>query len=184
MSKFENQFNELKEKVKKGSTTYSRGELIGLTDAMLNDPDFSYEFVSKKGDGYETETRKPVQDLRNSMKKVVKKEFGISEAELTKLDGAQLPKDFAAAVTEIGGVSIKKYMEAGKTYKFPVTSANEATMKISVKDVPEVTKETSKIVEQEDGKFVSVPTGKTVKTEAHLAAVAKNSVPGWLKKEV
>ena len=185
MATFEKAFKELKAKVEKGSSTYSRGELITLTDAAVNDPDFAYDVYSKKGDGFETETRTPSRDLRVSLKKIAKKEFGIPDAELSKLDTANLPKDFSAAITEINGVVTKKYMEAGKTYRLPMTSKDEATLKISLKTAKEDVRATSKIVKDEKtGEYQSVPTGKTVKTLAHTAIVAKNAVPGWLKKEV
>lgn len=185
MASFDKAFKELKAKVEKGSSTYSRGELITLTDAAVNDTEFTYDVYSKKGDGFETEKRTPSKDLRVSLKKIAKKEFGIPDAELSKLDTATLPKDFSAAITEINGVVTKKYMEAGKTYKFPMTDKNEATLKVSLKQTKEDTRATSKIVKDEQsGEYKSVPTGKTVKTLAHTAIVAKNSVPGWLKKEI
>lgn len=185
MASFEKAFNELKTKVEKGSSTFSRGELVALTDAAVNDPDFTYEAYSKRGDEYETEKRTPSRDLRNAVKKLTKKEFGISDTELTKLDTAQFPKDFSSAISEINGVVTKKYMEAGKTYKFPMTSASEATMKISIKEAKEEVRATNKIVKDEKtGEYRSEPTGKTVKTLKHTAIVGKNGVPGWLKKEV
>lgn len=185
MASFEKAFLELKAKVEKGSSTYSRGELVTLTDAAINDPDFSYDVYSKKGDGFETEKRTPAKDLRVSLKKIAKKEFGIPDAELSKLDTATIPKDFATAITEINGVVTKKYMEAGKTYRLPMTSSDEATLKISLKTTKEEVRDTSKIIKDENtGEYRSVPTGKTVKTLAHTSIVAKNSVPGWLKKEV
>lgn len=186
MAKFEKAFNDLKEKVSKGSTTYSRGDLIGLTDALINDTEYCYPSISKKGDSYETEDRYPARDLRASMKKVVKKEFGVSDAELTKLDTTDLPKDMAAAISEIGSVSIKKYMETGKTYKFPMTGADESTMKVSIRNVDDIVRATSRIEETApgSGKYQSVPTGKTVRTKKHATIVAKNTVPGWLKEEV
>lgn len=185
MATFEKTWKELKEKVAKGSSTYSRGELINLTDAAVNDPEFTYNSISKKGDSYETEVRTPTKDLRESLKKVAKKEFGITDAELVKLDTAQLPKDFSSAITEINGVVTKKYMEAGKTYKFPMTEVDESTMKISIKRAKEETRATNKIVRDEKtGEYRSEPTGKTVKTVEHSAIVGKNGVPSWLKKEV
>lgn len=185
MASFEKAFNELKAKVEKGSSTFSRGELINLTDAMVNDTEFSYDVYSKKGDTFETEKRTPAKDLRVSLKKIAKKEFGIADAELSKLDTATLPKDFSAAITEINGVVTKKYMETGKTYKFPMTDKDEATLKVSLKKTKEDVRDTSKIVKDEKtGEYKSVPTGKTVKTMAHTAIVAKNVVPGWLKKEI
>ena len=133
---------------------------------------------------YEKEERYPVKDFREAIKKTVKKEFGIDAAELAKLDTAELPKEMAQSVTELGGLSIKKYLETGKSYRFPMTSEKEATMSLSLTEAEEVTKATNKITEVAPGKYESVPTGKTVKTSAHTRMVAKNAVPGWLKEDV
>ena len=84
---------------------------------------------------------------------------------------------------DISGL-IKKYLETGKSYRFPMTSEKEATMSLSLTEAEEVTKATNKITEVAPGKYESVPTGKTVKTSAHTRMVAKNAVPGWLKQDV
>ena len=184
MAKFEKTFEELKKKTAEGSSVYSRTDLVNLTGALINDPEYKYDAYSKSGTGYEKEERYPVKDFREAIKKTVKKEFGIDAAELAKLDTAELPKEMAQSVTELGGLSIKKYLETGKSYRFPMTSEKEATMSLSLAEAEEVTKATNKITEVAPGKYESVPTGKTVKTSAHTRMVAKNAVPGWLKEDV
>lgn len=185
MGAFEKKRDELREKVKNGSSTYSRSEFINLVDALTNDPEFEYDSYSKKGETYEVEKKNPTAKLRTGVKKLIKKEYGMPDAELKRIDTADFPKEMAEGMADTVTYCQKEYMLSGKTFKYPMISKDDASHKISIKQTKEDIRKTSKIVKDETtGEYKSVPTGETVKTMAHNAIVAKNTVPPWHKTKV
>lgn len=182
MSSAKKAFKELKEATAKGSSTFSMSSLVNLTEAMINDKEYSYTSYSKKGDSYETEEKNPFLDLRKDLSSLQKKHFGSTEAESNKWLDIEFPKSFSKHLVECGQISTKTYLETGKTYRLPATSPEDAAMKISIKRVPEEVRDTNKIVKDETtGEYRSIPTGNTVKTAAHNIIVARNTVNPWSK---
>ena len=182
-SKFELKVQEISKL--NNSSAFSATTLYELSDALVNDPDYSPTTVVSKDGKPETETSQPVADFRNGLKKLVKDEFGIDSAEAAKLDTAQMPKAVSKSIADMTGLLIRGYLDTGKSYKLPMMSKEESRMQISLKDVDETVEATKKIQKREDGSgWDLVPTGKTVKTKKHKALVSTNKKPAWLKEDV
>ena len=187
--KLKNQYNELcsqiTEKVKKnGSSSYSKSDLVAMTQSLLNTPEHEVEVFIKNGDKEPTTVvTKPVEKYRESLKPVLK-QFGIDKEELNKLQSVTFTKEHAEAVSELAGVIVKDYTGTGRKFKFPITSLTEGEMSISQVTIGDKTTDTRKISKKPNGEYESLPTGKRVKTKEHTALKASNKIPGWLKKEV
>lgn len=187
--KAKNQYNELcsqiTAKVKKnGSSSYSKSDLVTMTQSLLNTPEHEVEVFIKNGDKEPSVvTIKPVEKYRESLKPVLK-QFGIDKDELNKLQTVTFSKEHAEAVSELAGIIIKDYTSTGRKFKLPITSVTEGEMSISQVTVNDKTTDTRKIVKKDNGEYESIPTGKRVKTKEHTALKASNKIPGWLKEEV
>ena len=75
----------------------------------------------------------------------------------------------------------KDYLDTGKSLKFPMTSETETSMQVSIQNAPEKKFDTTKIEQQADGSYVSVPTGKTVTYKERQIMSVSNKVPEHLK---
>lgn len=184
-NEYEKLCNEITEKVKsQGSSSYSKSDLVSMTQSLLNTPEHVVDVYVKNKDGEPSVLpTKPVEKYRESLKPVLK-QFGIDKDELNKVHEVQFTKDHAEALSSLAGIIVKDYTKTGRKLKFPITSPTEGEMSLSQTDVVEKTVATRKIVQKDNGEYESVPTGKTVTTKAHNALRAGNKVPGWLKVEV
>lgn len=153
-----------------------------MTHTLINTPEHEVEIYAKSGDkDYTIVSQKPVERYRNSLKPVLK-QFGIDKDELEKINSVSFPKEHAEAVAELATTIVKDYTGTGRKLVLPITSEEEAQMSISQTVVSEKVTKPNKIVREDDGKYVSVPTGKTVKTKEHTAIKSSNKIPGWLKE--
>lgn len=166
------------------SSAFSASTLNDLSAALLNDPEYTATTVVSKDDKPEKATEQPVAEFRNGLKKLVKDEFGIDNAEAAKLDTAPMPKAVSKSVADMAGYLVRGYLDTGKAYKLPMMGKDEARMQIALKEVDETVEATKKIEKQADGTFKPVPTGKTIKTHKHTELRAINKKPAWLKEEV
>lgn len=164
-----------------GTRAFSRGKLVDMTRSYLNDPAYTSEIYTAKGDTYEVTESTPVANLRGEIKKFVKTNTGLDDAELAKLDTAEVSKSFASATATAAVDIVKNYISTGKRLTLPVNAPDEGVMTIEMVDVEEKTAATKKITETAPGKYESVPTGKVVTRKAHKAARATTKLPGWLK---
>lgn len=183
---YTNLCEEIASKVKKnGSKSHSNADLVAMTHTLVNTPEHEVEILVKDGDkGYNVVAHKPVERYRNSLKPVLKT-FGIDKDEAEKIMDVPFSKEHAEAIVDLSKTIVKDYVGTGRKLVFPVTSENESQMSISQVEVEEKVTKPNKIVKDEKtGEYTSVPTGKTVKTKAHLALKASNKVPGWLKSEI
>ena len=171
---------EITDKVKAaGGSRHSKSDLTLMTQTLLNTPEQEVNVYLKDSTPAST---KPVERYRESLKDVVK-QFGVDKAELDKVQDITFGKEHAEALMDVATTSMKDYISTGRKMIFPVTSKDESQMEISMVEKEEKTEETRKLVQNEDGSYKSVPTGKKKTTKAHKELKASNKVPSWLKTE-
>lgn len=188
MAKTKTNFDAVKEQLTAdtaaGTKAFSRGKLVEMTKAYLNDPAYTSETYTAKGDTYEVTESTPVANFRGEVKKFVKANTGLDDAELAKLDTAEVSKSFASATATVAVDVVKNYIDTGKRLTLPVNAPDEGVMTIEVVNVDEKTAATKKITETSPGKYESVPTGKIVTRKKHKAVRAATKLPGWLREEI
>jgi NACalpha-BTF3-like transcription factor len=170
---------------KNGTSSYSRTDLVSMTNTLINTPDTEVVVIvkSKDGTGPEDVTTTPVKRYRESLKPMLK-QFGIDKTELDRVQDVTFSKEHSDAMIDLSLNIVKDYMLTGRKLKLPLTGKDESAMEISIVDIGEKINATNKIVKDETGKYASVPTGKTVKTVAHKSIKGSNKIPYWLKSEV
>lgn len=179
-SKYEELKNTLKESKK--SSVYSKSTLQKMTNVYFNDLDHESKRVVVSAEGKpEVTTVNPAKEFRAGLKKYVTKTLGVDAAEAEKLDTVDLPTAMTDAALD--GVTFvqKDYLDTGKSLKFPMTAENETAMQVSIQSAPEKKFDTTKIEQQADGSYVSVPTGKTVTYKERQIMSVSNKVPEHLK---
>lgn len=179
-SKYEELVKTLKESKK--SSVYSKSTLQKMTNVYFNDLEHESKRVVLSAEGKpETATTNPAKEFRAGLKKHVVKTLGVDAAEAEKLDTVDLP----TAVTDaaLDGVTYvqKDYLDTGKSLKFPMTSEKETSMQVAIQSAPAKTFDTTRIEKQDDGKYVPVPTGKTVTYKERQVMSVANKVPEHLK---
>lgn len=185
MGKNKTPYDVLKEEVadavkKSGGHRHSRSDYNNLTEALLNSPDQEVSVYVKDGDN--PVTTKPVEAYRNSLKPVLK-QFGVDDAELGKIQEVQFSKNHAEAFNDLAAVAMKGYLDTGRRLVLPVTGPKESQLDLVKVDRDKTSEETKKIVQNEDGSYDQVPTGKRKTKEAHSEIKASNKLPGWLVSE-
>lgn len=185
-----NQYEQLKKDIAakveaSGSRRSSKGDFNAMATTLINTPEAKHEVLVPKqgGNAPEVISTTPVKEYRDALKGVVK-QFGVDTAELGKLDDLQFSKAHGEAIGNLAGILIHDTLQTGRKYQLPQTSIEESVMELSMEDVAEKVEATKKIEQQADGSYLSVPTGKTIKTKKHKALKAKNKVPYWMKQEV
>ena len=179
-SKYEELVKTLKESKK--SSVYSKSTLQKMTNTYFNDLEHESKRVVLSAEGKpETTTVNPAKEFRAGLKKHVVRTLGVDAAEAEKLDSVDLP----TAVTDaaLDGVTYvqKDYLDTGKSLKFPMTSDKETAMQVAIQDAPAKTFDTTRIEKQADGKYVPVPTGKSVTYKERQVMSVSNKVPEHLK---
>ena len=180
MANYEAKKKEFQENSK--STVATTSGLKALNNEFWNDTDYQSKRLVPTGDGVTEVSSCPAKELRDGLKKVVSKTFGVDSAEIGKLDSADLPK----AVTDpmIDGVMTvqKDYLNSGRGLVLPMTDKDETIMKIQIREAGEKTFDTKKIVKDEKtGKYESVPTGERVTNKRRKTITGVNKVPAWLQ---
>lgn len=168
----------------KQSKNFSKSDMVGMTAALLNDPDADVITYVKKGDTYEVHHNNPSRDVRENVYVPLLKAFGVDRAEMAKLEDYKISKAGAEALTDLNLLVTKMYIAEnglGRKLTLPMTSPTEAVQSISIETVPQDVKQTTMIVKNEDGTYSSKPTGKEVTTAPHARLKASNRVPAWLK---
>lgn len=187
MSKYDDLVKSMSEKVSKtGNKNHSNGDLNDLAATLLNTPEQEVTKIvaTNGGESYTEVKTQPVKEHRDELKKMVVKNFGISQEEAKKLDTAPLSNGYAASMMNLATTVQGDYLSTGKKLNFPVRDAGATKMGIQQITLPEKVEETKMIAKQEDGSYKSVPTGKTIKTAKRQALKATNTVPKYLKSEV
>lgn len=184
---YKNLLKEIEKNVKeKGSRNYSKSDQVDLMKELVNDVDHEATIVSKDAAGGVKKTT--INATKNFRENVIRKAMihgGLDKADAQAASETyQVDKAGAESLVTLGMIAMKDYLGTGRKVVLPTTEENEAVMSIQIGDVAEKVEATKKIEQQEDGSYASVPTGKTVKTEAHTKLIAKNKVPDYLKSEV
>ena len=172
---------EITDKVKAaGGTRHSKSDLTSMTQTLLNTPEQEVPVYIK--DSKEPVITKPVERYRESLKGVVK-QFGVDNAELDKVNDVTFNKEHAEAIMDVAQTVMKDYIGTGRKMIFPITDEAESQMEISMVEKSDKVEETRKLVQQEDGSYKTVPTGKKKSTKAHREMKVSNKVPAWLITE-
>lgn len=174
----ESVINEIKESVKtskngKPVKSFSRSLFDKLANAIVNDPDYSYEVYSVRGGKVETKSVKPAELYRAGLK-IILQDFGVDKQEAAKiLDTAyQIPS--AKGIYELAAASIYEYIDAGKSFAFP--TRENFTGSISLSDVAESIT-THRNIQNPSETF-------KVKQKAHKRLEKKSKTAAWLKSRV
>lgn len=184
-NKYQALCEEIKSKVKPGSTRASRSDLVDLAQTMLNTPEHEVTVYIKGADKKPTTvTVTPAKDYRESLKTTLIKDFGVDKDEAEKIMTIPFNKKHAAALIDVATHVIKDNMDVGRKFIFPITAKNEAQMEIAQVRVPEKVIEVAKITQGPDGTYTRELTGKRRKTAEHAAIQAKNKVPGWIVSDL
>lgn len=157
MSKYNDKIKEIKEA--SGSTGYSRPVEEKLAQTLLNDVDFCKKKYVKKGDGFDVKESYPVKEFRAGLKKTMKKQFDMDDAELKKIDDCEFNKETANAFADLANTHVLGCMRTGKAYVFDPDDDKTAKMQISLREMPAKVVEPTKPVKTDDGKYNIVPTG-------------------------
>ena len=173
--------NSIREKLEAaGGTRYSQSDLTAMTHTLINTPEHEVKVLMK--DGEDPVVTKPVERYRESLKPVLK-EFGVDAAELDRIQQVQFGKEHANAINEIATTIVKDYTGTGRKLILPITSEDESQMAIYQTTREEKKEETKKPVQQPDGKYVQIPTGKEKTTKQHKEIRVENKIPHWLVSE-
>lgn len=181
MSKFDNLVSDLK---KQGGTTFSRSVYGQLAMGMFNDVELEIPIYVKKGDLYEVRSYNPGRSLRTNFIAPILKQYGVDKAELASLDNVQIGKAGGEALADFSLMLVKKYISTnglGRKLQLPMTGPAESVQTFSTFVVPEEKRDPTMILQNQDGSYSSVPTGKTVTTASHEKGKATNRTPAWLK---
>lgn len=184
--KFKEMCKNIKQNVQeKGSKSYSKNDLVGLTHTALNDVDMEFTEIKIEGDKPVPVVSTPTKKFRESIEPVLVS-AGLDKQEAKEVaKTVEFPKKTAEAMVELNTAITKSYLDTGRKYTLPMTSVDETKMSF-VKDIAkekiEDTKGPSK--DPDTGKITMKPTGKTVKTSKREVLKAKNVVPPWLKEEI
>lgn len=193
MSKYEETKQAIIDKVEKTRkpngkrpTASHTGDLISMTQAMMNSPEYErVEYSKNKVDENgepKTDITKPGARYREAFKPMLKS-LGLDKEEVNQIDEYNFSKEQAAALVELSGAVLKDYVKAGRKYVFPINEKDETQMSIAYKEVEEKVNPIKKFEIQDDGRSIPVDTGKKMKTKKHYALQVSNSVPAWLKEE-
>ena len=168
---------------KNGNHSFSKSDLVSMTQELINTPEHEVDVYAKNGDKEPTIiTTNPVKNYRDSLKPILKN-FGVDSAEAEKIDTMPFGKKHAEAICDLATCMVKDYTATGRKLNLPITSKTDAQMSITQDRVKTRTTETNKIVKDEaTGKFSTVPTGNIVTTKEHSVMKAGNAVPYWLKE--
>jgi len=184
MSKYQEKQKEIRKALEgNNAVSHSKGDLVALTQALLNSPEEAIDCYVKDGEsGYTVMPTNPAAEFRNALKRMIGDTFDIDKTELGSLDTVEFSKGLAEAVDDVALHAIKGYMEAGRKCVFPLTNPDDARMGISISKVPERVSESVKFVKNDDGSVEKISTGNFVTTAAHNSVSSHNKVPDWLKK--
>ena len=180
-------YKEICDKLTKSSADskrFSKGDLVELTTALLNEEDHEVEYFSNpSGNTPVSVVKEPVKAYRESLKPVLA-QFGIDKSEMDKIHSINFDKKQAEALLDVAQVAQHDYVATGKKMKLPQLAADETTTTLERVKLEKKVEDTKKTADGPDGKKIQVPTGKTIETSARVITKASNKVPGWLKKEV
>lgn len=179
---FDDLIDDMRKKVKKkeATTAYSKPALYQITNALLNSPEYEFETYVSKDDKPVPVTSTPVRDHRDALKTLIKNNFGLPDEELSKLDEANLPKNYTNSVIDVGVAAISGYLDTEKKLTFPMTDENSTVMSVQKETAPERVREKRVIEKQEDGTYVSKTTGEMLRARERTVIKATNKVPAWL----
>lgn len=164
---------------------YSKSEMNNLAMTMMNDPAADIKVYLKKGDTYEVRTYNPGKSVRANLIAPILRTFGVDRAEMGKLDEIQVSRAGGESLADFALLLIKSYISTkglGRKLTLPMLSTDETVQSLECTTVKEEQRATTRIVRQEDGTYVTTPTGKLVTTTSHEKLKTGNRVPAWLKK--
>ena len=164
---------------------YSKSSFVDLATAMFNEPDCAVSVYVKRGDSYAVREYAPGKDLRNNFVAPILRSFGVDKAELPKLDTIQISRAAGESLANYCLLLTKEYISLkglGRRLTLPMTSLDDTAATIGMQEVPEETRNTTKIVKNDAGDGYNVePTGKVVTTKKHDKLVGKNKTQPWQK---
>ena len=180
--KYSDYMKSFAEATEKGSKTFSNARWEDMTAAAF-DKESTVETYVSNGEEFAKQETSLHDELVTGLKKLTETTFGIKGNELNKLDDAKLPKEVTNTIAEWGRIGPIDYAaKGGKHFDFSITAENQFKTQLFSRDVEETVEDTTKNVQQADGTWKRVPTGKTVKTKAHTEVRAKRVAVPWLKE--
>lgn len=168
----------------RGGNNYSKSELNTLATTLMNDPSADITVHFKKGDVFETKVYNPGKAIRANLIAPILRNFGVDRAEMGKLDEMQVSRAGGEALADFALLLVKSYISTkglGRKLTLPMLSTDETVQSLECGSVKEEQRATTRIVRQEDGTYVTTPTGKLVTTRGHEKLKTINRVPAWLK---
>ena len=162
---------------------YSSGVAAEVTSNILNTPDFEMPVYKEGKDGVETVMTHPIADFRDATASAAGKALGLDRAETAALSSKlEFGRSYGEAFNAAADAAEAAYMSTGRAKVKPQIGEDVSRVSIRLESVDEKTEETSKIVQNADGKYESVPTGNLVTTRKHRIVKAKNVTRPWLKE--
>lgn len=174
----------IKSSASRGGNNYSKSELNTLATVMMNDPTADITVHFKKGDTFETRVYNPGKSIRANLIAPILRNFGVDRAEMGKLDDMQISRAGGEALADFSLLLVKSYISKkglGRKLTLPMLSTDETVQTLECDTTKEEKRATTRIVRQEDGTYVTTPTGKLVTTRSHEKLKTTNRVPAWLK---
>lgn len=148
----------------------------------LNDTDFEFvEFKTKNSELVEVKT-KPIEDLRRGIATSLKSAGVIDAAEVDKIvDSVELNKATAEAFVNATRMHVRNSLDTGRFYTIEPGNKKSSRAVLGTKEVERKDLATTKPVKNDDGTYSSVPTGDTVRTDAHTEVGVRNKIGSHLK---
>lgn len=151
-------------------TTFSRRMYNDVVNAMVNDPDYTFNTIQTKNGKVEEVASTPVKEFREKMLTPILNEVRMDAEDQKKfIENYEFTKGQTDAIYDVATASMEEYMALGKTFRFP--STKDFTAAISVRNMPESV-------------YTNPKTGNKTKRKAHRALVKKSSCPNWLKEKM
>lgn len=161
---------------------HSNGVAAEVTANLLNTPDFEMPSYKEGANGVETTYSTPIADFRDATAAAAGKALGLDKAETAALSGKlDFGKSYGEAFNAAADAAEACYLSTGRAKNKPQIGEDVSRVSIRLEKVDSKTEETTKIVQDESGKYVSVPTGNVVTTKEHRIVKAKNTTRSWMK---
>lgn len=157
---------------------YSQKAFNEVTNALVNDPNYSITTVKMKNGKYTEVVETPVREFREKLLKPLLAELKVdAQDQKSMIENYQFTKAQTEGFYGVTAAAIYEYMKMGKTYKFPSTKDFNASIKL--REMP-ASKYESNRVDAKTGKKVAVK----VKRDAYTGLVKKSSCPAWKKHKI
>lgn len=166
----------------KNSRAASKKVDIDLAHQELNDIDYEFVEFKVKNSELVEERSNPVKDLRQGIATSLKNAGIIDTADIEKVvNDTEFTKSTAEAFATSAKMHVRNAIETGRFYQIEPGDKKSSKTVLYSKKIDKKDVETSKIVKKADGTYESVPTGDTVRTDAHNEVGVKNKIGPHIK---